>query len=196
MAREIDRERLNYMSAYIKYYDDGSQILQSYNTDVVKRTLSGKYIRLWDGWSPSTMKQVKAYCGHYFRGLPFEDGHIEDTKPVYKRKGYRYDGRVKNMSLADIETNVSRFIRELKNKDYKWMVDHSYSTAMNKELRKNKAMQSQKRQRLLDALYSCGTKQVLKNSPISILAKMYNFDFETLWNNALIKDFGPMKNAN
>ena len=195
MPREIERQRLNYMNAYIKYYDDGSQILQSYNTDVVKRTSSGKYIRLWDGWSPSTMKQVKAYCGYYFRGLPFEDGHVEDTKPVYKRKGFNYKGRVKDMSLADIEMNVSRFIRDLKSKDYKWMIDYSYSTAMDKELRKNKAMQSQKRQRLLDALYSCGTKQILKNSPISVLAKMYNFDFETLWNNSLVKDFGELKNS-
>ena len=99
------------------------------------------------------------------------------------------------MSLADIEMNVSRFIRDLKSKDYKWMIDYSYSTAMDKELRKNKAMQSQKRQRLLDALYSCGTKQILKNSPISVLAKMYNFDFETLWNNSLVKDFGELKNS-
>lgn len=195
MAHEIERKQLNYMNAWIKYYDDGSQILQSYNTDVVKRTPSGKYIRLWDGWSPTTMKQVKVYCGYYFRGLPFEDGHVEDTKPVYKRKGFNYMGRVKDMSLADIEMNVSRFIRDLKSKDYKWMIDYSYSTAMNKELRKHKAMQSQKRQRLLDALYSCGTKQVLKNSLISVLAKMYNFDFETLWNNSLVKDFGELKNS-
>lgn len=195
MTHEIDRKRLNYMSAIIKYYDDGSQILQSYSTDVVKRTSDGKYIRLWGSWSPTTNKHVSTYCGHRFRSLPFEDGTVEDTKPVYKRKGYRYDGREKNMSLADIEMNVSRFIQDLKSKDYKWMIDYSYSTAMNKELKKHKAMQSQKRQRLLDALYSCGTKQVLKNSPISVLAKLYNFDFETVWNNALLKDFGELKNS-
>ena len=48
MPKEIERKRLNYMQAYIKYYDDGSQILQSYNTDVVKRTPDGQYIRLWE----------------------------------------------------------------------------------------------------------------------------------------------------
>lgn len=47
MAHEIDRQRLNYMQAWIKKYDDGSEILMSYNTDVVKKTPDGRYIRLW-----------------------------------------------------------------------------------------------------------------------------------------------------
>ena len=122
MPREIERKRLNYMQAYIKYYDDGSQILQSYSTDVVKRTPSGKYIRLWKSWSPSTMKQVKAYCGHYFRGLPYEDGTYEDLKASHTRKGYRYDGHAKYLTKDDIEMYTRNFIRDLQQKNYKWLV--------------------------------------------------------------------------
>lgn len=192
MPKEIERKRLNYMSAYIKYYDDGSQILQSYNTDVVKRTPDGQYIRLWDGWSSSTNKQVNAYCGYRFRSLPFEDGTVEDTKPVYRRKGYKYNGSPKALSLAEIDEKVKDFIRNLKNKNLRWMVQYDYNSACNKELKK--WAKSEKRQRLVDALYSCATKKPTKNA-MGVLAKLYNFDINEVWNNSLVKDFGPMENA-
>lgn len=192
MPKEIERKRLNYMSAYIKYYDDGSQILQSYNTDVVKRTPDGQYIRLWDSWSSSTNKQVSIYCGYRFRSLPFEDGTVEDTKPVYRRKGYKYNGSPKALSLAEIDEKVKDFIRSLKNKNLRWMVQYDYNSACNKELKK--WAKSEKRQRLVDALYSCATKKPTKNA-IGVLAKLYNFDINEVWNNSLVKDFGPMENA-
>ena len=192
MPKEIERKRLNYMSAYIKYYDDGSQILQSYNTDVVKRTPDGQYIRLWDGRSSSTNKQVSAYCGYRFRSLPFEDGTVEDTKPVYRRKGYKYNGSPKALSLAEIDEKVKDFIRSLKNKNLRWMVQYDYNSACNKELKK--WAKSEKRQRLVDALYSCATKKPTKNA-MGVLAKLYNFDINEVWNNSLVKDFGPMENA-
>ena len=192
MPKEIERKRLNYMSAYIKYYDDGSQILQSYNTDVVKRTPDGQYIRLWDGWSSSTSKQVSIYCGYRFRSLPFEDGTVEDTKPVYRRKGYKYNGSPKALSLAEINEKVKDFIRSLKNKKLRWMVQYDYNSACNKELKK--WAKSEKRQRLVDALYSCATKKPTKNA-MGVLAKLYNFDINEVWNNSLVKDFGPMENA-
>lgn len=192
MPKEIERKRLNYMQAYIKYYDDGSQILQSYNTDVVKRTSDGQYIRLWDGWSSSTNKQVSIYCGYRFRSLPFEDGTVEDTKPVYRRKGYKYNGSPKALSLAEIDEKVKDFIRNLKNKNLRWMVQYDYNSACNKELKK--WAKSEKRQRLVDALYSCATKKPTKNA-MGVLAKLYNFDIDEVWNNSLVKDFGPMENA-
>ena len=100
MAYEINRKQLNYMQAVIKYYDDGSEILQSYSTNVVKKTPDGKYIRLWDGWSSSTMKQVKAYCGHYFRGLPFADGTYENLTREPQRRGYSMNGRLRANTTA------------------------------------------------------------------------------------------------
>lgn len=192
MPHEIERKRLNYMNAYIKYYDDGSQILVSYSTAVVKRTPNGKYIRLWNGWSPSTMKQVKAYCGYYFRALPFEDGTYEDLKPEYKRKGYKYNGEVKYLSLNEVKSKVNSFINNLKHKQLRWMIQYDYNSACNKELKK--WAKSEKRKRLVDALYCCATKKSTKNA-IGVLAKLYNFNIEEVWNNSLVKDYGPMENA-
>lgn len=192
MPREIERKQLNYMNAWIKYYDDGSQILMSYSTDVVKRTPDGKYIRLWHSWSSSTMKQVKAYCGHYFRGLPYEDGTHEDLKASNKRKGFKYDGRAKYLTKDDVEMYTRNFIRDLQQKNYKWMIEMSYNTLCNKGLKK--WAKSEKRKRLVDALYSCATNKPTKNA-VGVLAKMYNFKFEDVWNNALAKDWGELKNA-
>lgn len=192
MPKEIERKRLNYMQAYIKYYDDGSQILQSYNTDVVKRTPSGKYIRLWKSWSPSTMKQVKAYCGYYFRGLPYEDGTYEDIKANRARRGYKYNGGAKYLTKDDIEMYTQNFIRDIKQKNYRWMIEMSYNSLCNKSLKK--WAKSEKRKRLVDALYSCATQKPTKNA-IGVLARMYNFDIKELWKNALAKDWGELKNA-
>lgn len=192
MPKEIERKRLNYMQAWIKYYDDGSQILMSYSTDVVKRTPDGRYIRLWSGWSSSTMKQVKAYCGYYFRGLPYEDGTYEDRTVDRKYKGFKYNGRTAYLTRDEIEMYTNNFIRDLRQKNYKWLVEISYNSLCNKALKK--WAKSEKRKRLVDALYSCATQKPTKNAT-GVLAKLYNFNFEEMWNNALIKDWGKLKNA-
>ena len=87
-----DKQQLRYMQAWIKTYADGTQILQSYNTDVVKRTPDGRYIRLWNSWSVTTSKQVRAWCGRSFRDLPFEDGTVEDRSYKPSVTGYDIDG--------------------------------------------------------------------------------------------------------
>lgn len=80
MTRVINKERFRYMNAYIKYLDNGDEILQSWSTDVVLRKKNGELVRLWSGWSVSTNKQVKDYCGKSLRDIPFEDGTFEETK--------------------------------------------------------------------------------------------------------------------
>jgi hypothetical protein len=52
-----------YGKAIVKRFDDGSEVLQSYTTDVLKRTADGRYIRLWSGWSMTTGTHIKSYCG-------------------------------------------------------------------------------------------------------------------------------------
>lgn len=49
--------------AIIKQFTDGSEVLQSYNTDVLKKTAEGVFIRLWGGWSATTGTHIKSYCG-------------------------------------------------------------------------------------------------------------------------------------
>lgn len=52
-----------YGKAKIKVFADGSEVLQSYNTDVLKKTAEGVYLRLWGGWSATTGTHIKSYCG-------------------------------------------------------------------------------------------------------------------------------------
>lgn len=199
MAYEVNRKQLNYMQAYIKYYSDGSEILQSYSTDVVKKTPDGHYIRLWDGWSPATNKQVNAYCSRRFRSIPFADGTVEDTKPIYKRKGYRfmrdrdgsYQTKEQNLALAEVKNKVEEFMHSLKQKNMRWLIEYAYNSACNKELRKQ--CKSKKRNRLLDALYSCTTGKPTKNA-IGILCKLNNFNIKTVWENSLKAEWGELKN--
>lgn len=98
-----NKEQLRYMQAWIKTYADGTQILQSYNTDVVKRTPNGEYIRLWNSWSVTTSKQVRAWCGENFRDLPFEDGTVEDRRrsPSNTVHGYDVDGSIYTRTRED-----------------------------------------------------------------------------------------------
>lgn len=50
-----------YGKALIKYADNGDIILQSYDTDVCKIE-NGKFIKLWDGYSLTTMNHIKDFC--------------------------------------------------------------------------------------------------------------------------------------
>lgn len=52
-----------YGKAIIKQFADGSEVLQSYNTDVLKKTAEGVFVRLWSGWSATTGTHIKSYCG-------------------------------------------------------------------------------------------------------------------------------------
>lgn len=52
-----------YGKANIKQFADGSEVLKSYTTDVLKKTAEGVFIRLWSGWSATTGTHIKSYCG-------------------------------------------------------------------------------------------------------------------------------------
>lgn len=63
-----------YGKAVVKVYEDGTQILQSYNTDVLMRNPDGTYARLWSGWTSTTGTHIKSFSGldkaHYL-DLPY-----------------------------------------------------------------------------------------------------------------------------
>ena len=50
-------------NAQTLYCDDGSEVLQSYETQVLRRYSDGTLYRLWDDWSATTGKHIKAFCG-------------------------------------------------------------------------------------------------------------------------------------
>lgn len=46
------------------YVDNvGNETLYSYGTAIIKRLVSGELVRLWAGWSATTGKHIKVFCG-------------------------------------------------------------------------------------------------------------------------------------
>lgn len=52
-----------YSKAKIRRNDDGSETLYSYNTPIIKRDKEGKLWRIWDGYSMTTGRHIRAFCG-------------------------------------------------------------------------------------------------------------------------------------
>ena len=42
---------------------DGTETLYSYDTPIIKRLVNGELVKLYDGWSQTTGKHIKAFCG-------------------------------------------------------------------------------------------------------------------------------------
>lgn len=189
-AELISKKRVNYMEAWVKTYSDGTKILQSYATDVVKRTRKGKYIRLWDGWSVTTNRHVYTAFDVSLKSLPFEDGTYEKT-PQYRRgmKFYRWGynhrdtARVmltdnKGKVTNDVKQFVARFVRAVKEGDIELIVDY-YSTCIDKEL-KQIYKNNKKMIELFRAMRVC-LEQKPRKDEISMLCKIYEYDFPTVY---------------
>lgn len=173
----IDKKQLDYMRAWVKTYDDGTQILQSYDTDVVERTPDGKYIRLWDSWSMSTSKQVRRWCGESFRDLPFADGTVE--KRTRYRTGYDLDG-------DPIILSYTRVYPKPESIDSNWIYNY-YNTAEHKKI-KDYVKDRKDLLKLVMLAKACAlaNKNIrldktpeMKNE-YDVTAKFYNYDFNKI----------------
>lgn len=188
-AKLISKERVSYMEAWIKTYSDGTKILQSYETDVVKMTPEGKYIRLWHDWSVSTNRQVYRAFNVSLKSLPFEDGTVE--QPCVYRKGLRFNSWT-CMPVSDrieirdnegkktkiVEQLVDSFDKALKSKDIT-DIKNAYSTCIDKELRE-KYKDNEKMFQLFRAMRVC-LEQKPRQDEISMLCKIYEYDFGTVY---------------
>ena len=61
----INGRKSFYNKAYVEFMSDGTLVCYSYNTPVA-RWKSGKFERLWDDYSATTMNHINsfaAYCG-------------------------------------------------------------------------------------------------------------------------------------
>lgn len=76
-----DSHKSFYGKAKVKVYDDGSEVLQSYETDVMRKNKDGSFVRIVDGWcakkyyrwigsidewtewSPTTGRHIRAFSG-------------------------------------------------------------------------------------------------------------------------------------
>lgn len=59
----VDSRKSFYGKARVIQYPNGLEALVSYSTIVAARTPDGKIHRLWDGWSATTGRHIKAFCG-------------------------------------------------------------------------------------------------------------------------------------
>lgn len=66
--QQYDSVKSFYKKATVIETDDGETILQSYDTQVCKITADGKFIRLWDGYSATTMRHINSFLKYI--GLP------------------------------------------------------------------------------------------------------------------------------
>jgi hypothetical protein len=57
------RQKSFYGKAKVIIADDGTETLYSYDTPIIKRLDNGKLVKLYDGWSQTTGKHIKAFCG-------------------------------------------------------------------------------------------------------------------------------------
>lgn len=58
-----DGRKSFYGKAVVIMEDNGTETLYSYGTPIIKRLVSGDLIKLWDGWSNTTGRHIKAFCG-------------------------------------------------------------------------------------------------------------------------------------
>lgn len=86
---------------------DGETLLQSYDTTVCKIDKSGEFVRMWEGYSATTMRHINAFIemfGISGGGKKWWDALPVEEKPP-RRRGY--DSRRKSKS------NVRKTRREL-----------------------------------------------------------------------------------
>lgn len=61
--KPTDGRKSFYGKAVVMVEDNGTETLYSYNTPIIKRLVSGELVKLWDGWTATTGRHIKAFCG-------------------------------------------------------------------------------------------------------------------------------------
>ena len=79
-----DRAKSFYGKAKVIEKDNGEKVLQSYNTEVCKIGSNGKFVRLWGGYSVTTMRHVNSFLS--FFGISGGGKSWWDSQPVETEK--------------------------------------------------------------------------------------------------------------
>ena len=61
--KPTDGRKSFYGKAVVMVEDNGTETLFSYNTPIINRLVSGELVKLWDGWTATTGRHIKAFCG-------------------------------------------------------------------------------------------------------------------------------------
>lgn len=57
-----DGRKSFYGKAKVVIDNNGTETLYSYDTPIISRSTSGELERLWNGWSATTGRHIKAFC--------------------------------------------------------------------------------------------------------------------------------------
>lgn len=60
-----DKAKSFYEKAKVIETDNGEKVLQSYNTFVCRITADVRFVRMWDGYSATTMRHVNSFLSFY-----------------------------------------------------------------------------------------------------------------------------------
>ena len=77
-----DGHKSFYKKATVKFCHNGAVLLYSYDTPIIKITPQGEMLRLWDNWSYTTGRHIKAFSGlrkAQYLALPLEKIEVEST---------------------------------------------------------------------------------------------------------------------
>lgn len=58
-----DSHKSFYGKAFVERDANGAETLYSYGTRIIERDVNGNLWRVWSGWSATTGRHVKAFCG-------------------------------------------------------------------------------------------------------------------------------------
>ena len=58
-----DGRKSFYGKAIVEIDNEGSETLYSYGTPILTKRTNGKIVKHWDGWSATTGRHIKAFCG-------------------------------------------------------------------------------------------------------------------------------------
>lgn len=60
-----DRAKSFYGKAKVIETGNGEKVLQSYNTEVCKISCNGEFVRMWEGYSTTTMRHVNSFLSFF-----------------------------------------------------------------------------------------------------------------------------------
>lgn len=58
-----DGRKSFYGKAVVQVENNGNEILFSYNTPIISRRPDGTLVKHWNGWSATTGRHIRAFCG-------------------------------------------------------------------------------------------------------------------------------------
>ena len=119
-----DGRKSFYGKAVVDTLDDGSQVLYSYNTPIIKKYPNGELKRLYDGWSATTGRHIKAFCGLDKKGfLNLEHEKFNESLKTRKNRKLKESMGTYNDIVDSLAEYASEYLEEEPNRDVYECID-------------------------------------------------------------------------